>query len=92
MTDQDKPNTDIDDVEGHRLQWNAADAESAEGDDDTEGHGYKWANSESAEGDDDVEGHGKKGGADSESAEGDDDVAGHIYVEERDDLNGQRLR
>jgi hypothetical protein len=30
--------------------------------------------------------------ADGESAEGDDDVTGHVYIENRDDLNQQRLR
>ena len=36
-----------------------ADAESAEDDQDAEGHGYKWADAETPEGQD-VEGHGYK--------------------------------
>jgi hypothetical protein len=55
-----------------------ADAEPAEGDTDTEGH--------------DTEGYGRMTRADGESAEGDDDVTGHVYIENRDDLNQQRLR
>ena len=44
---------------------------------DTEGHGYKWADAESAEGDD-AEGHGYRHGADAETPEG-DAVEGHSY-------------
>jgi hypothetical protein len=51
-----------DDTEAHRarLPHGGADAESAEGDDDVEGHRFphgRAADAESAEGDDDVEGH-----------------------------------
>jgi hypothetical protein len=71
----------------------SADAESAEGDDDVEGHRPRFsADAESAEGDD-TEGHRRlPTGADAGSAEGEDDVAGHVYIENRDDLNQQRLR
>ncbi len=60
-------------------------------DSDVEGHAPRirnGADSESAEGD--TAGH-RVSRADAESAE-DDDVAGHVYIQERDDLNGQRLR
>jgi hypothetical protein len=78
MTDQDKAVTQQDDTEGHMPRIGYADAQPAEGDDDTEG--------------DDTEGHGRITRADAESAEGDDDVTGHVYIENRDDLNQQRLR
>jgi hypothetical protein len=93
MTDQDNTPNELEDVEGHRRHFVSADAESAEGDTDTEGHRLsRLADAESAEGDDDTEGHGRGRWADAESAEGDDDVAGHVYIENRDDLNQQRLR
>jgi hypothetical protein len=65
----DKPN----DTEGHALK-STANAETPEGG-DTEGHGYKWADSESPEGGD-TEGHALRQGADAETAEG-DDTEGH---------------
>jgi len=60
-------------------------------DSDVEGHAPRLSNgadSESAEGD--TAGH-RLSGADADSAE-DDDVSGHVYIQERDDLNGQRIR
>jgi hypothetical protein len=50
------------------------------------------ADPESADGDTDTEGHRFARTADAESVEGDDDVTGHVFVENRDDLNSQRLR
>ncbi len=60
-------------------------------DGDVEGHApriTRGADSESAEGE--TEGH-RVSHADAEFAE-DDDVSGHVYIQERDDLNGQRMR
>jgi hypothetical protein len=95
MTDQDNtlnepyPNP----VAAFDVEGLNSDSEAADGDTDTEAHGYRrMADAESAEGDDDVEGHGMTSGrADAESAEG-QEVAGHVYIENRDDLNQQRLR
>ena len=56
---------------------------------DTEGHGYKWADAETPEGED-VEGHGYKW-ADAETPEGGDDTEGHVYVEGPDQI-GNRPR
>ena len=66
MNEQDTTFSEPDDVEGHSLKAGSsyrADAESAEGDDDTEGHRSKaGADAEAAEGDDDVEGHVSRAG------------------------------
>ena len=94
MTDQDNtlnepyPNP----VAGFDVEGLNADAESAEGDDDAEGHRNRLADAESAEGNSDVEGHGRNFPLAGDGSAEDDDVAGHVYIENRDDLNQQRLR
>jgi len=67
---------DDDDVFGHGLSPNRADADTSEGDDDTEGHRIRYADAETSEGDDDTEGHRIRY-ADAETSEGDDDTEGH---------------
>jgi hypothetical protein len=85
----DAESAERDDTEGHMPFSRGADADSAEGDTDTEGH----INFRRPERDYDTEGHMPYSrGAEAESAEGDDDVTGHVYIENRDDLNQQRLR
>ncbi len=53
------------------------DPSAADKPDDTEGHGYKWADAEKPEGED-AEGHAIRSGADAEKPEG-EDVEGHGY-------------
>jgi hypothetical protein len=90
MNQQEHTNPTDDTVQGHSIKF-GADAESAEGDQDTEGHYRRYVDAETAEGDDNVEAHAYKiGSADAEFAEGDDNVEGHVYVEEPHSPNDHR--
>ncbi len=59
---RDNNDRDREDAAGHgSIRAGFSDAETAEGDDDSEGHGYqRLADTETAEGDDDTEGHAAK--------------------------------